>query len=139
MKVSCGLCWLLDLRSGDFRELTELNSPDVDSYASWSSSPRWVVFNSKRIDGVFSRPYFSYLQEDGRFTEPFVMPQEDPSFYDGFIKNYNRPELVTGPVPVAPGQWVDALFEPEDRRVPGGGDAKPLEADHPYEGMAPHP
>jgi hypothetical protein len=129
--------WLLDLHAGEFRKLSELNSNDVDSYASWSSDPHWVVFNSKRIDGVFSRPYFSFLREDGRFTKPFLMPQEDPFFYDGFIKNYNRPELVTGPVMVRPGQWVGALFEPEDRRVPGGGESSGAESDHPYEGTVP--
>jgi len=31
-------------------------------------------------------------------SKPFVMPQKDPEFYDTFLKNYNIPELVTGPV-----------------------------------------
>jgi len=47
---------------------------------------------------MLSRPYFSYIDDAGKAHKPFVMPQEDPAFYDSFVKLYNLPELVTGPV-----------------------------------------
>jgi hypothetical protein len=31
-----------------------------------------------------------------------VIPQKDPHFYEYFIKTYNIPELITGPVEISP-------------------------------------
>ncbi|MBN1416394.1 MAG: PD40 domain-containing protein [Bacteroidales bacterium] len=74
------------------------NSNDVDSYHSWSHNGRWIVFSSKRIDGLCARLFISYFDENGKFGRPFVLPQKNPRFYDTFISNYNVPELVTGSV-----------------------------------------
>jgi hypothetical protein len=116
--------YLLDLQTRQFRPLNELNSDQCDSYASWCSSGGWAVFSSKRIDGLFSRPYFSYLDGAGRFSKPVLMPQEDPAFYESFIKNYNRPELVKGPVTVRPRQLVNGVFHPKTRLFPQGGESQ---------------
>ena len=43
--------WLLDLQTGQARALQEINSPDTESYHSWSSNGKWVVFSSRRDDG----------------------------------------------------------------------------------------
>ncbi|HNW49591.1 MAG TPA: hypothetical protein PKH79_00830 [Prolixibacteraceae bacterium] len=76
------------------------NSSEVDSYHSWSSNGKWLVFSSKRIDGLCTRPYFSHFDSNGKFSKPFVLPQEDPLFYQTFKDNYNVPELVKGAVNV---------------------------------------
>lgn len=90
---------MLDLKTGRVRRLDELNSPDVESFHTWSSTGRWLVFSSKRMDGGWARPYFAHFNpEKGVFSKPFVLPQESPSFYDTFMKTYNLPELVTAPV-----------------------------------------
>lgn len=81
----------------------EINSQQADSWHSWSRNGRWVVFSSKRRDGLFTRPYITYVDAQGVFHKPFVVPQEDPDFYDYFLKNYNLPELVAGPVLVGEG------------------------------------
>lgn len=94
------LCWI-DLETGKMRVLEELNSPDVDSYHSWSSNGRWVVFSSRRIDGLYTRPYIAHVSGDGKISKPFILPQRKPSFYHDFMKSYNIPEFVTGRVAVS--------------------------------------
>jgi len=89
--------YLLNLEDGKYEKLA-INSPQTDSYHNWSSSGRWFVFSSKRLDELFTRPFFCYFDKNGKVSKPFVMPQKDPEFYDTFLKNYNIPELVTGPV-----------------------------------------
>ncbi|MCC7263786.1 MAG: PD40 domain-containing protein [Candidatus Latescibacteria bacterium] len=105
--------YVMELATGQYRRL-EINSDRTDSWHSWSSNSRWLVFSSKRRDGLFSRPYFSYVDEAGRFHKPMLLPQEDPVFYDSFVKNYNLPVFVTGPVQVSAAQLGRAVFAPED-------------------------
>ncbi|MDE6093925.1 MAG: cytochrome C biosynthesis protein, partial [Muribaculaceae bacterium] len=55
-----------------------------------------VVFSSKRLDGLWARPFIaSFDPATGRFGRPFVVPQKDPLYYDDFMKTYNIPELVS--------------------------------------------
>lgn len=92
------LC-LLDLSTGLWREMDEVNSESIDSYHSWSSDGKWFVFSSKRLDGLWARPYFaSFNSETGRATKPFALPQKDAGFYDTFTRTYNIPELITAPI-----------------------------------------
>ncbi len=102
---------LMDLQTGGYREM-EINSTETDSYHSFSSTGHWFVFSSKRLDGLFTRPFFSYLDENGKATKPFVLPQENPDFYNLFIKNYNIPELITGEVPYTKVEIRDKILEP---------------------------
>lgn len=85
--------YLMDLKSREVRSLDELNSSDSESYHSWSSNGKWVVFSSRRDDGLYSRPHFSHF-ENGRFTKPFPLPQMDAEFTTRLMKSYNRPEFV---------------------------------------------
>ncbi|MFY9151245.1 MAG: hypothetical protein WAO52_04455 [Prolixibacteraceae bacterium] len=101
---------LLNLETGEFHKM-EINSPETDSYHCFSSGGHWFVFSSKRMDGLFTRPFFSYLDDNGKASKPFVLPQEDPEFYHTFIKNYNIPELITGEVPVSPIKIRDKVLE----------------------------
>jgi hypothetical protein len=71
----------------------ELNSDYTDSYHSWSSNSKWLVFSSKRSDGVTARPYISYIDEFGNSAKPFILPNNDPEFYQRFLKSYNVPEF----------------------------------------------
>lgn len=89
--------YLLDLQTGKYERM-DINSDKTDSYHCWSSSGRWFVFSSKRIDGLFTRPFFCYFDRNGKASKPFVLPQKDPEFYHSFLKNYNIPELITGAV-----------------------------------------
>ncbi len=88
--------YLMDLQTGQRRRLA-CNSEQSDSWHSWSSNSRWVVFSSKRDDGLFARPYFTYIDQSGRSHKPFVLPQKDPTFYESLVKTYNMPELIREP------------------------------------------
>ena len=89
--------YLMDLESGRYGRMA-CNSDRSESWHSWSSNSRWLVFSSKRDDGQSIRPYFSYVDENGVAHKPFVMPKEDPAFYDSFVDLFQMPEFVKGPV-----------------------------------------
>ena len=91
--------YLMDLRTGEYHRL-EINSEYSDSWHSFSSNGRWIAFSSKRLDGLYTRTFFSHMDENGKVHKPFVMPQKDPEFYDSFLKTYSVPELITGPIKV---------------------------------------
>ncbi len=101
--------YVIDLKSGARQPLTASNSSWSDSWHSWSSSGRWIAFASSREGGVLSRIYFSYFDRNGQAHKPFVMPQEDPSFYESSTLTYNVPELIIEPVPLGPSQLGRAI------------------------------
>ncbi|MCF0172595.1 MAG: PD40 domain-containing protein [Bacteroidales bacterium] len=90
--------WMTDLQDGHTAALDAVNSDDVDSYHSWSGNSRWIVVSSRRGDGLYTRPYFAYIAEDGTPGKAFLLPQKDLDYYDSFLKSYNIPEFVTGRV-----------------------------------------
>ncbi len=89
--------YLINLETHVLKKM-ELNSNTAESHSSWSSNGRWIVFSSKRSDGVLTRPYISFIDSTGNAHPPFLLPQEDPEMYDLLQANYNRPDLVTGKV-----------------------------------------
>jgi Tol biopolymer transport system component len=91
------LC-LIDLRTGETKSLDVVNSPEAESYHSWSSNGRWLVFVSRRDDGLYSRPYIAFVDKDGTAHKPFVVPQASPEYYLNSLKSYNVPEFIAEPV-----------------------------------------
>ncbi|MDE7097126.1 MAG: hypothetical protein K2O47_06505, partial [Muribaculaceae bacterium] len=89
--------FMTDLETGEERRLENANSDRPESYHSWSSNSKWIVFSSRREDGQFTRPYIAYVNEDGVDSKAFVMPQKDPSHYADFMKSYNVPEFFVQP------------------------------------------
>ncbi|MDD7447765.1 MAG: cytochrome C biosynthesis protein [Prevotellaceae bacterium] len=93
--------YTLNLESGEIRALEEVNSDHVDSYHTWDSSGHWFVVSSKRMDGLWARPFIAYFDErTGKAQKPFLLPQKDPYFYDHFNYTFNRPELIHSPIRV---------------------------------------
>ena len=103
--------WLSDLTTGHSRPLAECNSPQAESYHAWSSNGRWIVFSSRRHDGVFTRPYFAHIDADGNASKPFELPQADPDLHLQLLKSYNVPELIRRPVTITPQQFAAKLKE----------------------------
>lgn len=101
--------WLMDLETGATRPLAEVNSPDTESYHSWSSNGRWLVFSSRRDDGAFTRPFFAHITADGRASKPFELPSSDPDYHRQFMRCYNIPEFMRGPVTIKPQRFADIL------------------------------
>jgi len=90
--------WLMDLQTLEARELTEVNSENVDSYHSWSTNSRWFVFSSRRLDGLYTRPYIASIDESGMISKPFLLPQKDVDYYKNSLYSFNIPEFVSAPV-----------------------------------------
>jgi len=85
----------LELSTGELNKLPIVNEKKYsNSYHSWSSNSHWFVFASKRDNGMYGKPYFSYINENGEETKPIVLPQKDPEIYDYFYKSFNIPELL---------------------------------------------
>ena len=97
-----------DLYSIDLHSLKavrlDLNSDYTDSYHSWSSNGKWLVFSSKRGDGLSARPYIASIDENGISGKPFILPQEDPEFYPQYLKSFNIPEFSTVEINLNPGE-----------------------------------
>ena len=90
---------MMNLQTGAIDSLVIVNSAKSDTYHSWSSNSRWFVFASKRDDGLYGKPYFCYVDKNGKAHKPFCLPQQYPTFYDNNLKSFNAPELGKGKVP----------------------------------------
>ncbi len=91
--------------------LSELNSPEVESWHCWSSNQCWVVFSSRRVDGNFTRPFIAHFDGKGHFSKPFELPQNDPQYHRQFIRSYNIPEFLSGPVTIRPQEFAKVVKE----------------------------
>jgi len=90
---------MMDLQTGAIDSMKVVNSHKSDTYHSWSSNSRWLVFASKRDDGLYGKPYYCYIDKNGKPHKPFVLPQKDPTFYDNNLKSFNVPEIGKGTLP----------------------------------------
>ena len=90
--------WLLDLATGESRPMIEANSDDTESFHNWSTNSRWLVFSSRRDDGLFTRPYFCHVDTQGRVSKAFMLPQRNPRrFYRERFLSFNVPEFIIAP------------------------------------------
>ena len=89
--------WLINLRTGQINTMERANARGADTYHSWSSNSRWVVFASKRDDKVYGRPYIAHVDVDGQVSGAFLLPMRDPALYRRTMKSYNLPELYPEP------------------------------------------
>lgn len=101
--------WMLDLQTGEARCMEEINSPDTESYHSWSSNGRWVVFSSRRYDANYTRPFIVHIDANGRGSKPFELPCANPDYHRQLLKSYNVPEFMRGPVTIKPQEFADVL------------------------------
>lgn len=104
---------MIDLENGKIDSLKVVNSQMSDTYHSWSSKGRWFVFASKRDDGLYGKPYFVHVDNNGKVSKPFVLPQKSPSFYDDNLKSFNVPDLGTVPVSFMPRDVASVMSHPK--------------------------
>ena len=83
----------------------ESNAPyAADSWHSWSSNSRWLVFASKRDDGIYARLYFTEIDPQGRASPAVRLPlREDP------LTSFNIPEFVASRPQVSERQLYEAI------------------------------
>ena len=111
--------YTLDLRTMLDRKLAAASSDGSESFPRWSSNGRWFSFLSTRSGGMSALPYFGYFDAQGNDHKAFLLPQEDPAFYDTFTDTYNVMELVKSKVPTSPFALAQAMQQPaEPARVP---------------------
>lgn len=84
---------VMDLETGAMLDMDVVNSDLSDTYHSWSSNSSWFVFASKRGDGQYGKPYYCHVNGDGTFGKPFVLPQQDPYFYEQTTRSFNIPDM----------------------------------------------
>ena len=101
--------WIMDLQTGVARNMEEINSPDTESYHSWSSNGRWVMFSSRRYDANYTRPFIAHVDANGRGSKPFELPCANPDYHRQLLKSYNVPEFMRGPVTIKPQKFADVL------------------------------
>ncbi|MBO7118877.1 MAG: PD40 domain-containing protein [Bacteroidaceae bacterium] len=105
--------WVKDIQTGDCYPLSEANSPDVDSFHSWSSNSRWFAFSSRRMDANYTRLFLAYFDKDGKAHKPFVIPQEDPEWNVLLLKSYNVPELSKDAVGISMQELRQCIYDTE--------------------------
>jgi len=98
----------MDLTTGNTRPLRRANSTKAESYHSWSSNGRWILFSSRRHDSNYTRLYIAYMDEQGKDHKAFAVPQEDPMFYQHYMRSYNVPEFMVEPVKITPQEFAAA-------------------------------
>ncbi len=94
--------FILDLKTKEAKNLKAVNSDRSESYPTWSSNGRWIMVDSRRDDGNYTRPHIAYFDKQGKAHKPFAVPQKDPNFYTYFLRSYNRPEFMIESVKVSP-------------------------------------
>jgi len=116
--------WLLDLRAAHPRpfQVEPATASLRDSWPSWSSNSRWLVFSRRSDTDRSARTWLRYVGADGTLGKAFVVPERDPTLNDRLLETYNRPELVTGPVRLPPGELraVAAKVGPPAAGATGG-------------------
>ncbi len=93
--------YMMDLKTKKVQKLDAVNSPRSESYPTWSSNGRWIMVDSRRDDGNYTRPYIAYFDRNGKVHKPFEVPQKDPNFYTFFLRSFNRPEFMKEPVKIS--------------------------------------
>ena len=104
--------WMMDLETLEKWPLEAANSPETDSFHSWSTNGRWMVFSSRRGDGLYTRPYFTYIDSEGQASKPFLLPQKDPTaYYKRLMDSYNLPAFMNGPMKMSKHRIVSEIRE----------------------------
>lgn len=104
--------YLLNLGTGEDRRLDAVCSDRADSFPRWSSNGRWFTFVSNRRDGMSALPYLAYFDTQGEAHKAFVLPQEDPEYYETSVDTYNVVELVASRVDASPFKLAEAMLRP---------------------------
>lgn len=101
---------MINLESGKEEDTSLLNSKETDSYHSWSSNGRWIIFSSRRIDGRYTRLFIAHMDKKGKFGKPFLLPQKSATSNTLQLESYNIPEFIQEEVKLNKNEIAD-LFK----------------------------
>lgn len=110
--------WLMDMKTGESKELKELNSKWSESYHNWSDNSHWFVCSSKREDGMYAQLYIASIDDKGIVTKPFLLPQRNPrEFYDNMMFSYNVPDFTKTKVDIDAHEFRSKLLDKKRKKV----------------------
>ena len=110
--------WLMDLKTGEIRELKEVNSQQCESFHNWSENSRWFVFSSKREDGMYTKLYIASIDNQGRVSKPFLLPQHNPrKYYREMMDAYNCPDFTKKKVELDAHEAYRQVFDNKREKV----------------------
>ena len=90
---------LFTMENGETFPLNAANSTDSESFHNWSLNSRWILFTSRRDDGLYTQLYFAHVDNEGHVSKPFRLPQQNPKEHDAeTIYSYNTPDFAKTPV-----------------------------------------
>ncbi len=68
------------------------------------------LFNPSKLWGsLHTRPFFAHIDNNGHGTKPFELPSADPDYHRQFMRCYNIPEFMHGPVTTKPQTFAEIL------------------------------
>lgn len=103
--------WMMDLTSGENYPLTAVNSHDSESFHNWSLNSRWILFTSRRDDGLYTQLYLAHIDADGKASKPFRLPQQNPREFDlENIYSFNTPEFTKSTIEISEEQISQQLM-----------------------------
>jgi Flp pilus assembly protein TadD len=82
--------YIVPAAGGEARRL-RANTPRMNSWHSWSSNGRWLVFSSK-ANTAYTQLFLTHIDEDGQSTPPVVLER-----FTGADRAANIPEFVPLP------------------------------------------
>jgi len=82
--------YIMPAEGGEARRL-RANTPRMNSWHSWSSNGRWLVFSSK-ANTAYTQLFLTHIDEDGESTPPVVLER-----FTGADRAANIPEFVPLP------------------------------------------
>lgn len=106
--------YLLDLSNGTAHPLDEANSDYAESFHNWSADSRWILFSSRRTDGLYSLLYICHIDEDGNASKPFLLPQKSPrDYYENSLYSFNCPDFTSRKVNFRKGRTWKEICSPD--------------------------
>ncbi|MCW5892032.1 MAG: tetratricopeptide repeat protein [bacterium] len=82
--------WIMPARGGEARRLRH-NTPRMNSWHSWSSNGRWLVFSSK-VNGPYTQLFLTHIDDDGNDSPPVLLER-----FTSSDRAANIPEFVRRP------------------------------------------
>ena len=61
---------------------------------------KWIIFSSRRLDGLYTRFYIAHFNAKGSFDKPFLLPQKNPNENILRMKSFNIPEFIKNKVTI---------------------------------------
>ena len=110
--------WMMNMETGETYPLDGANSEDAESFHNWGLNSRWILFTSRRDDGLYTQLYFAHIDQDGKASKPFRLPQKNPKEYDvESVNSFNTPDFAKSPIDLTKGEIYQRLMNQECRRT----------------------